>query len=226
VNHEIEPDRLDAVLDGSERAETQAERDMLALAASLKESSPRAGEALRERVRGLARQAPQPGPARARRRLRAAAPAMAALAIGIVGVVVITNDRSSDQAAAPATESAPTALSREAVPQTGTVADAGVEAAGAPAPSIEAGPPTITIPLGTLAERQARARRLVTDAGGSVTLIAQPGTPPTVLLSARVPAARRSEVSAALLGLGEGPTRLAADADGALRLLLSERPSP
>ncbi len=53
MSDEITPTRLDALLDGSATPETDDEREMLHLAARMRDGSPHAPDALRRRVQAL-----------------------------------------------------------------------------------------------------------------------------------------------------------------------------
>ncbi len=107
MNPEITPERLDALLDGSVSPETDAERDMLHLAARLREEAPRADDAVRERVQSLGDKSAPPRlarrwwPASAPGRWRVAVPALSAVAAAIISVGVLTsrgNDTASQDA--------------------------------------------------------------------------------------------------------------------------------
>ncbi len=127
MNPEITPERLDALLDGSASPETDVERDMLHLAAQMRDEAPRAGNALRERVQALGDQMPRPRPARrwwpasAPGRWRVVVPALSAVAAAIISVGVLTNggndnasQDASNAAGSAVRESRPGAATRDA----------------------------------------------------------------------------------------------------------------
>ena len=109
---DLTPERLDAILNGSEPPTSDAERDMLALAASLRDATPGAGDDLRDRVRAIAapeptgREARQRGPGW-RTRLLLIAPAIVTATAAVVVIAVVGGDDTArNQAAREAVESA------------------------------------------------------------------------------------------------------------------------
>lgn len=104
MSDEITPERLDALLDGSATPETESEREMLHLAARMRDGSPRASDALRRRVQTLeSRSAAAARPRKRRWRpvtsrdwLMIGAPALSALLIAVIGVGVLTTRDGSD----------------------------------------------------------------------------------------------------------------------------------
>lgn len=92
MTDEIRPDRLDELFDGHAAAETDAERDLLHLAAELRAAAPTAPDHLRERIAELG----EPDVTRrstggwlSRIRWRVLAPTMAAVIVVLVAVTVI-----------------------------------------------------------------------------------------------------------------------------------------
>ena len=100
---ELTPERLDAILDGQEAASDDDARDMLALAATLREGSPGAPDELRGRGRALGRPSPAEGWLRRllgtgrRGRILVAAPALGAALAAVIAIGVITNNPSTDR---------------------------------------------------------------------------------------------------------------------------------
>jgi hypothetical protein len=231
---DLTPERLDAVLNGSQAPTEDADREMLALAAELRGAAPGAGDELRERVRAIVAQAPERADARRgnpgwRSRLLLAGPALATLVAAIVVIAVVGGDSGTKQ----------TDLASSEPTVTSTAARAGVTDSRAKAPSeavqaapsatppaaLTAGPVILRVGSGTLARRVADARRIVTRAGGTVAATPQATAQPGTLLTITLPPAHAAEVIAQLSALGEvtGGT-LATAAGGSLNLLLTEAP--
>ena len=216
---ELTPERLDAILDGREPAIDDEARDVLALAAALREAAPGAGAALRARVHAL----PQPEPRGRMRRLLArgwrgrllvAAPALSAVIVAVVAIAVLGQSSDPERIALE---------QREATTQPGNTAGDAAPPASAPSTAAKAadtGAALATAPLvvrveeETLAARLADIRRLVEDAGGTVE--SSPASPgPAALLAITVPGARSADLLDAIVSLGVAPQTdaLPADAD-------------
>jgi hypothetical protein len=130
VSDEITSERLDALLDGSATPETDSERDMLHLAARMRDGSPRASDALRRRVQALegrtavasAPRRPRWLPATSRGWMMLGAPALSALLIAVIGVGVLSTRDGSDDTAGGGSESSLDSVARSgsATPAEGT----------------------------------------------------------------------------------------------------------
>lgn len=243
---EMTPERLDAILDGREPPADDTARDMLALAAALREAAPGAGADLRARVRAL----PQPQPVgRLRRLLKSgwrgrmlvAAPALSAVIAAVIAVGVI--NRSPGDEGTGADSSLATQAERQkagpAVPAT-TPPTAGASTAAGVAADALAAPIPLHVAPATLDARLADVRELVIDAGGTLGDPDRQTAPPGALVSITVPSERSAEVFAAIADLGiepgvdafralvpSQPQGGAAGAPGALttvRVLLTEGP--
>ncbi len=231
---DLTPDRLDAILNGSQAPTEDADREMLALAAELRGTAPGAGDKLRERVRAIAAQAPESAGARRvgpgwRTRLLLAGPALATVVAAIVVIAVVGGGSGTK----------PTDLARSESTVTSTARRAGVADANAKSPSeavraapsatppaaLTAGPVILRVDAGTLARRVADARRIVARAGGTVVATPQATAQPGTLLTITLPPAHAAEAIAQLSALGEvtGGT-LATTVDGSFSLLLAEGP--
>jgi hypothetical protein len=255
---EMTPERLDAILDGSAAPTDDEARDMLALAARLRQASPPASDRLRERIRGM----PQPHTApvgRLRRlldrgwrgRMLVAAPALAAVVAVVVGISVL-NGSSDPQVARNSTDltieqtSAGASDAAEATATRTSSATVPGQTSKTPPPTLA--PPaadgvdvapqllTLRVALTTLTARVADLRRLVENAGGTVSLTDQQTTPPSTIASITVPQDRRTAVFAEIANLGgnrtsSGYSRLfdqaaAAPATEPTRILVTEAPLP
>lgn len=232
---DLTPERLDAILNGSEPAESDAERDMLALAASLREGSPRAGDDLRERVRALG--SPASVPSRHQRvpgwrtRFLIAGPAVATVVAAVVVIAVVGRDDSGTNRTSLSTSQAasvPEASTAGVPPSTArAAADTRDAAPRSVAPQgATAGPVIVRVEPGTLPRHLAEARRIVSAAGGAVAVTRQTTGDPSALLEITLPPDRVSGVLAELMRLGEGRKATVSDAGGALRVLLTEGRSP
>lgn len=230
---DLTPERLDAILNGSELATSDAERDMLALAASLRDAAPRAGGDLRDRVRAIAAPAPTGRETRRlgpgwRTRLLIAGPALATVIAAVVVIAVVGGDN-------PATNPANLSSSESAGASTTTAAATAARSSadavkGAPSlsavPEAKAGPVTVLVEPGTLQQRIADARRIVAAAGGSVDVTRQVPAEAGALLTITLASGREAVTLAKLVRLGDVRDGAAAGADGAVRLLLKERTAP
>jgi hypothetical protein len=94
------------------------------------------------------------------------------------------------------------------------------------APEAKAGPVTVLVEPGTLQQRIADARRIVTAAGGSVDVTRQATAGTGALLTITLAPDREAVTLAKLVRLGDVRDGAAAGADGAVRLLLKERTEP
>lgn len=218
---ELTPERLDAILDGREPATDDAARDVLALAAALREAAPGAGGALRARVHAL----PQPEPrGRVRRllaggwrgRLLVAAPALSAVIVAAVAIGVLGQSSGSDSARIALEQrdatTQPANEAGDAVPPV-SAPNAAAKTADTRA-ALTTAPLVVRVAKDTLTARLADIRRLVQDAGGAVeTSPASPG--PAALLTITVPGARSADILRAIVNLGVAPETdaLSADAD-------------
>lgn len=136
---EIDPTRLEELLAG-DPPRTDAERDVLHMAAALRGAAPSAPDALRERVMTTARQAPP-----ARRGLRLPGlrpvtwmgPAAAGIAAVVIGAAVVLPGLRGDDPLRPVAT-----VGLEAAPGTGPAASGAPEATQAP----DAGAPRIAAP--------------------------------------------------------------------------------
>lgn len=243
MSNEITPERLDALLDGTVQAETDAERDVLALASRLKGAEPRAGAALRGRVRTIAA---EPGRTRRLQRFRGrwalvAAPAVAAIAAGVIAVGVFSGDdknvATSDATALEGFETqtdAQGALGLRSNAPADNAAGAAKSGATEAAPSIQAPPvqdgpagadaaiPMLRVTAGTRDARLADIRRIVSDAGGNVEATAVPGaTAWDLVITLPVDAAPAALASIAAFADGPAPP-IAVDPAGVARLRLTE----
>ena len=237
--HEITPERLDGLMDGTVTPEDQLDRDMLALAADLRAAAPGASDALRERILAL----PEPQPVGRWRRLvstgrgRAlvAAPALGAIIAAVVTVGVLNRDGGDGAAGGGADASgasAPAAAQKETATQPGALAPpAATRGAGdASAPEgrtagetfVNPGPARVVIPPGALAATLEEATRIVTDAGGELQPTTQPTDPPSVLLEITVPEGAAERVAAELAKLGTTSEEITVDAGVGMRLILAE----
>lgn len=213
---ELTPERLDAILDGREAPTDDDARDMLALAAVLRDGAQGASDELRTRVRTLGQ--PQ-APGRLHRllgtgrrgRVLIAAPALGAVLAAVIAIGVVARDpggrddvagesvtvqRTAPSPAADATASAPA--------PSGAQESLGAQAAAGAAPV------TVLVPPTTLSTREAELRRVVADAGGTVTPTSgatKLSSPSEVVLSVTVPDAERDAVFAAIAALGSDATR-------------------
>jgi hypothetical protein len=230
---DLTPERLDAILSGSEPATSHAERDMLALAASLRNAAPHAGDDLRDRVRAIAAPAPTGREARRlgpgwRTRLLIAAPALATVTAAVVVIAVVGGDDPvKNQTSLTSAESAGASTTTAASTAARSSADA---VSGAPslsaAPEAKAGPVTVLVEPGTLQQRIADARRIVATAGGTVNVTRQATAEPGSLLTITLAPDREAVTLAKLVRLGDVRDGAAAGADGTVRLLLKERTAP
>lgn len=230
---DLTPERLDAILNGSQPPTEDADREMLALAAELRGSAPGADDELRERVRAIAAQAPERTGARRgnpgwRTRLLLTAPAVATVVAAIVVIAVVGGDSGTTH----------TDLASNSPTVTSTAAGSGVADSSAKSPSeavqaapsatppasLSAGPVIVRVGAGTLARRVADAQRIVARAGGTAVVTPQATVRPGTLLTIKLPPARAAEATAELSALGEvtGGT-LATAPGGSLSLLLTER---
>ena len=225
---DLTPERLDAILNGSEPAESDPERDMLALAASLRDGSPRAGGELRERVRAIAasgREPRQRGPGW-RTRFLIAGPAVAMVVAAVVVIAVVGRDdpgtnRTSLTTPQSALSGAVTTPVAPSAARSSADAEQAVPSSTAP-PAATVGPVIVRVDPGSLPRRLADAQRIVAAAGGAVVVTRQTGRDPSALLAITLPADRVSGVLAKLTRLGEGRGGSAIGTDGTLRLLLTE----
>jgi hypothetical protein len=235
---DLTPERLDAILDGSEPATDDADRDMLALAATLRGAAPPASDGLRARVRAIAGETPAGGRSDRRNpgwraRLLIAGPALATVVAAVVVIAVVGGDSGTNRtnlASGESTATAPTSGTGGADATARSSSDAlKVAPSSAPRAAASAGPVILRVEGGTLQRRVAEARRIVTRAGGNVVATpqstAQPTAQPGTLLTVTLPPERAAEAIAELGALGE-VTGGALDPapDGTLRLLLTERP--
>jgi len=230
---DLTPERLDAILNGSEPATSDAERDMLSLAASLRDAAPHAGDDLRDRVRAIAAPAPTGRETRRRgpgwrTRLLIAAPALATVTAAVVVIAVVGGDDPvKNQTSLTSAESAGAATTTTAQAAARSAADT-VKVAPSPQaarPELGAGPITVRVEPGTLQQRIADARRIVRAAGGTVNKATrQTSAEPGALLEITLPPDRASAAIAKLVGLGEGGDGAAGG--GTVRLLLTERTAP
>lgn len=231
---DLTPERLDAILDGSQAPTEDADRAMLALAAELRGGAPGAEDRLRERVRMIAAQAPEAAGARRgspgwRSRLLLAGPALATIAAAIVIIAVVGGDSGTTRTELASSESTvgSTATRAGATDATAKSSSGAVQAtpSASPPAALSAGPVILRVDAGTLALRVADARRIVTGAGGTVVATPQATARPGTLLTVTVPPARAAGVLAQLSKLGavSGGT-LAGAAAGSLSLLLTEGP--
>lgn len=231
---DLTPERLDAILNGSEPAESDGERDMLALAASLREGSPRAGDDLRERVRAIAapgHDTPHQRVPGWRTRFLIAGPAIATVVAAVVVIAVVGRDDSGTNQTSLTTSHAASVpeASTTGVPPSAAraAADTREAAPRSVAPQgATAGPVIVRVEPGTLPRHLAEARSIVTAAGGTVAVTRQTTGDPSALLAITLPPDRVSGVLAELMRLGEGRKATVSDAGGALRVLLTEGRSP
>lgn len=229
---DLTPERLDAILNGSEPATEDADRDMLALAGALRGAAPPAGDELRERVRAIAAGTPAEAQAGRRNpgwRTRAliAGPALATVVAAVVVIVVAGGDSgpgASNLASRESTATAPAAGAVVADSTSPAPTDA-LQVAPAARASVGAGPVILRVGTNTLERRVADARRIVADAGGTVLATPQATPRPGTLLTITLPPDQAAGAIAELAALGEvaGGT-LDPAADGSLRLLMTERP--
>ena len=232
---DLTPERLDAILDGREAAETDAERDMLALAASMKAAAPRANEGLRHRVRALPTPSRRPGRlrrlVRAGRRGRAlvAAPALAAaIAAAIAVSVVYDGSGGSDGAGggdAIVSESRQDSLQAPRKSAQGGAQDSAAEAVTGALPAAPSRAPTpavIAVPRGRLTTTLEKARVLVTGAGGR--LVQEPEPLGGVRLTITLPPDGRETVLAELARLGDTAAGLGTGGDGPVVVVVREAP--
>jgi len=216
-SHDPTPERLDAILDARETAVTGRERDLVDLAAALRDAAPPAGAELRARVRAIETARPA---SRLRRltgswrgRAVIAAPALAALAVAVIATGVIGGDDppgdSARVAGTTSVESQPGPLSTQATPRSDvqTPSDAQTRG-GAPGPAAsgtpEGAPVTVTIrvPPADVAARAAEARRIVLAAGGAIQDGAAGAGPAGVAITATVPGAGAPDAFEKLRALG------------------------
>ena len=231
---DLTPERLDAILNGSQAPTEDVDREMLALAAELRGATPGAGDELRERVRAIAAQAPELADAHRgkpgwRSRLLIAGPALATVVAAVVVIAVVGGDSGTKQTDLASTESAVTSTATRAgaTDATAKSPSEGVQAAPSATPraALAAGPVILQVDAGTLARRVADARRIVARAGGTVVATPQATAPPGTLLTITLPSARAAEVIAQLSELGEVTGgSLATAAGGSSSLLLTEGP--
>jgi hypothetical protein len=237
---DVTPERLDAILDGREPAETDAEREMLAVAASMKEASPGASDALRQRMRAL----PPPRsrrsrlgrfvPAGWRGRALVASPALAAVIAAVVAVGVLRDGKGGSGAAGggdaavsqsardqfQAAEKSPGPVAPGASPSSSSGTTAAPLSA---APPVAPPPPSvITVPRGRLKASLETARSLVTVAGGR--LVSEPDASGAIRLTITFPPGRGADVPDELAALGETAAGLTLDANGRRVVLLAEAP--
>lgn len=219
-DHDLTPERLDAILDGEVPATDDDARDMLALAAQLRAAVPGADDTLRARVRAL----PAARPARLaavrrllrsgwRGRLLVAAPALSAVLAGVIAVGVLTNtshntSSGADNAAgARATAQKSEAAATATLPPTTTTPTAEFSATTVATPPSAADTSaaealTIAVPAATLPARIDDLRRIVTDAGGTLTSTDRPGSPAATVISLDLPTDRVASTLASIATLG------------------------
>ena len=230
---DLTPERLDAILNGSEPAESDAERDMLALAASLREGSPRADDELRERVRAITvpgREMRQRGPGW-RTRFLIAGPALATVVAAVVVIAVVGRDdpgtnrtsltRESAAFDAAATTTATPPLAAKSPLDTGKAVPSSTARGG-----VTAGPVIVRVEPGTLPRHLADARRIVAAADGAMVVTPQTTGDPSALLTITLPPNRVSGVLSELTLLCKGREGSAIGVDGTVRVLLTESRSP
>lgn len=230
---DLTPERLDAILNGSEPATDDADRDMLALAATLRGAAPPASEDLRARVRATAAEEAAGGGSRRRgpgwrTRLLIAGPALATVVAAVVVILVVDGGGGTNPTSLPSLESTATA------PAAGTgVADATAPSSDAlkaapstvPQAALSAGPVILRVGPGTLERRVADAQRIVTQAGGTVMATPQATPRPGTLLTITLPPDHAAAAVAELSALGNlAGGVIAPGADGTQRLLMTERP--
>lgn len=193
---DLTPERLDALIDGAEPA-TDAERDVLHMAAALRSASPRPSDDLKRRVRALGEPA-RPAQARPRRRWNVLAPALGALAAGIIATTVVVT-RSPDASTSPASQdaAAPTAQPTGTGIADGTVSTFQGEAGGAASQQSRA-LPTWFVPPGATADIVAQIEEITAAAGGSIAVTDDDAGK---LIAITVDPARRAELSAQIISL-------------------------
>lgn len=229
---DLTPERLDAILNGSEPPTSDAERDMLALAASLRDAAPRASEDLRDRVRAIAEPAATGGETGRRSpgwrtRLLVAGPAIATVVAAVVVIAVVGGDDPGTNRTSLTRESAGSAGSSAATTtRSATSAAARALSPSTTAPEVSAGPTVVRIEPGTLQQRIADARRIVAAADGTAIVSVQTAAEPSALLTITLPTNRAPGALAKLMRLGNVGERAATGPDGTVRLLLTEQPSP
>ena len=215
------PERLDAILDGREPATTDREREIVDLAAALREASPRAGGELRARVLALGapRRTGRLGRLAAggwRGRALIAAPALAAIATAVIAVGVLGGDGPSDRGARSGTSlhvtSGPIESTGGAGPESPGLphSETPVPGAGTTAPAASA-PIAITVPVpaDAMGARVAEARRIISAAGGTILAETPVETPqPGVALAATLPVGPAADAIDKLAALASRPQRL------------------
>jgi hypothetical protein len=224
---DLTPERLDGILDGSQAPNEETDRDMLALAAELRDAAPGAGDELRERVRAIAAQAPaHADPHRGgvgwRSRLLLVGPALATVVAALVVIVVVDGNGGSNRDLARRESALTSAAPAAGAPQ--AAAGSSSDSMRVAPPALAAGPVIVQVDTGTLVARVDEARRIVTRAGGTVTETPQSTSPPGTLLTITLPAERAAGAAAKLAALGEvsGGSFTSANG-GSLRVLLTER---
>lgn len=237
-DHDMTPERLDGILDGSIEATDQADRDLLALAAALREAAPGAPESLREKVAALPATAPTISWWRrlmARRHgwaLVGAPVAAGLVAVLIAGGVLFNTDQTGDTSGA-AADTALQATSGSSATEAGKSLSADTTSAAqesTPPTSSNAftdqragqGPPIVRVPQGSLQERLNDARRIVEDAGGEFVQTERAPDGPGVLVLVTVPVGRGPDVAQQLGALGTSDGPLPVDADVGIRAIFVE----
>ena len=210
---DLTPERLDAILNGSQPPTEDADREMLALAAELRGAAPGAGDELRERVRAIAAQAPESAGARRgnpgwRTRLLLAAPALATVVAAIVVIAVVGGDsgtKHTDLASnAPTVTSTAARVRRDRFAREVAERGGAGRAVGNAPGALSAGPVIVRVGAGTLARRVADARRIVARAGGTAVVTPQATARPGTLLTITLPARARGRGDRAALGARRG----------------------
>lgn len=233
MTDEMNPERLDAVLDAAASPETDEERAMLHMAASLREAAPRPSEALRERVAGLGE--PVGRIALPRRplwkRLNVMAPALGAVIAAVVAVGVLTTSggggsRLGSGSGGAADTAADQFKSAGPPPAAAAPAEDGSVMATATAESLSRTlvAPTLTVERGGLDDALAE---IESAAGGPQFVTEQSRTATSAQVTVSVPAAREVEVIRALTTVGDwsDPQALGGHAAGTpIILLVTEAP--
>ena len=218
--HDLTPERLDAILDGEVPATDDDARDMLALAAQLRAAVPGADDTLRARVRTMPEAHP-PRVGTVRRLLRSgwrgrmvvAAPALSAVLAAVIAVGVLSNSPGDSSSSADDTaRTGATALQGEsaassAPPSKPTTPEAGYDTATEPLAAagtrvLPTDALTVEVPSTTLPDRVDDLRRLVTDAGGTVVLEVSPGIPSATVATLDLPTDRVATTLTAIATLG------------------------
>lgn len=245
MSGDVSPERLDAILDGRAQAETDLEREMLALAARMQSEEPRADQLLRTRVRAIATRPGRAGRVRQlgrswRGRALIAGPAVA-VAVAVVVAVGVFGDGGGPSAGqdlalrdgatqtTAATEQFDAAKSGLKQPEGDTaggalqaVPPAAASRGGADAVSPEAPGATLRVAAGTRDARLADIRRIVSGAGGRVDAAPLAGTG-SLLLTITLPPDSAAGAIDAVAALAEGtPPPIAVDPVGVARVVLED----